>query len=166
MAITDWQITQAIVENNTVAFRNMDEQDKQMIEQKLGNTTALHLASRIGNAEIVSIILLLRPEMVDAENDNLETPLHEACRMGHEKVVRLLMEKNQWVASKRAQQPTLAQQQSNQMVYPLQYASSHPGQGVLGPAPAHYTSQATSLPSAFCTMTSRLETWIHVLILI
>ncbi|GKA76614.1 ankyrin repeat family protein, partial [Tanacetum coccineum] len=49
---------------------------------------------------IVSIILLLRPEMVDAENDNLETPLHEACRMGHEKVVRLLMEKNQWVASK------------------------------------------------------------------
>nr|GEV57641.1 ribonuclease H-like domain-containing protein [Tanacetum cinerariifolium] len=185
----------AIVENNTVAFRNMDEQDKQMIERKLGNTTALHLASRIGNAEIGSIILLLRPEMVDAENDNLETPLHEACRMGHEKVVRSgLNPKNygtatsgratvshnydrpnpswtppahaghyhsrinqqpNWPISQsslrpygllhlnQAQQPTVAEQQSNQMVYPLQYASPHPGQGVLGLAPAHYACDSS-----------------------
>ncbi|KAJ0755510.1 putative ankyrin repeat-containing domain-containing protein [Helianthus annuus] len=49
---------------------------------------------------MVSLILELKPEMVAAENSNLETPLHEACRMGLEKVVTLLMEKNQWVASK------------------------------------------------------------------
>ena len=101
MAITDWQVKQTIVENNMVAFRNMVEQDEHVIEQKIGNVTVLHLASRLGNAEMVSIILERRPEMVSAENnDNSETPLHEACRMGHEKVVRLLMEQNQWVAIK------------------------------------------------------------------
>ena len=101
MAITDWQVTQTIVENNMVAFRNMVEQDEHVIEQKIGNVTVLHLASRLGNAEMVSLILELRPKMVSAENsDNSETPLHEACRMGHEKVVRLLMEKNECVAIK------------------------------------------------------------------
>ncbi|PWA35235.1 ankyrin repeat family protein [Artemisia annua] len=101
MAITDWQVTQTIVENNMVAFRNMVEQDEHVIEQKIGNVTVLHLASRLGNAEMVSFVLELRPEMVSAENsDNSETPLHEACRMGHEKVVRLIMKKNQWVAIK------------------------------------------------------------------
>nr|GEW31042.1 ankyrin repeat-containing protein ITN1-like [Tanacetum cinerariifolium] len=79
----------------------MVEQDEKVITRKIGSVTVLHLASRIGNAEIVSIILELRPEMVTAENnDNSETPLHEACRMGHEKVVRLIMMKNQWVAIK------------------------------------------------------------------
>lgn len=101
MEITDWQVTQTIVENNMVAFRNMVEQDEHVIDQKIGNVTVLHLASRLGNAEMVSIILELRPEMVSAENnDNSETPLHEACRLGHEKVVRLIMKTNQWVAIK------------------------------------------------------------------
>ncbi|GJX48585.1 ankyrin repeat family protein [Tanacetum coccineum] len=102
MAVTDLMVTQAIVENNTAAFTDMVEQDEKVIARKIGSITVLHLASRIGNAEIVSIILELRPEMVTAENnDNSETPLHEACRMGHEKVVRLIMKKDQWVAIKR-----------------------------------------------------------------
>nr|GEY93733.1 ankyrin repeat-containing protein At5g02620-like [Tanacetum cinerariifolium] len=101
MAVTDLMVTQAIVESNLATFTIMVEQDEKVITRKIGSVTVLHLASRIGNAEIVSIILELRPEMVTAENnDNSETPLHEACRMGHEKVVRLIMMKNQWVAIK------------------------------------------------------------------
>lgn len=100
MAITkDWMVTQAIVENNTTPFRNMVEEDEQVIERRIGHATALHLASRMGNTDIVSLILEMRPDMVDAENNNSETPLHEACRMGHDKVVKLLMEKNQWLAN-------------------------------------------------------------------
>ncbi|GKC05824.1 ribonuclease H-like domain-containing protein, partial [Tanacetum coccineum] len=36
---------------------------------------------------------------------------------------------------------------------------SHPGQGVLGPAPAIYASQPTTLPSAFSTMPLQHPTW-------
>ncbi|KAI3785942.1 hypothetical protein L1987_45068 [Smallanthus sonchifolius] len=97
MAITDWEVTQAIVENNTTAFKNMVEQ---VVERRIGNDTVLHLASRVGNAEMVSLILELRPELVAAENDKSEMPIHEVCRMGHASVLKLLMEKNQWVATK------------------------------------------------------------------
>nr|GEV88514.1 hypothetical protein [Tanacetum cinerariifolium] len=45
------------------------------------------------------------------------------------------------------------------MVYTLQFTQPHPGQGVLGPAPAHYASQATSLLSTFSTMTLQDPTW-------
>lgn len=100
MAITDWAVTQAIVENNTTAFNNMVEHDKQVLERRIGNDTLLHLASRLGKAEMVSLILELSPELVAAENDRSETPVHEACQMGHENVVKLLVEKNQWVATK------------------------------------------------------------------
>ncbi|KAJ0890801.1 putative ankyrin repeat-containing domain, PGG domain, ankyrin repeat-containing domain superfamily [Helianthus annuus] len=100
MAVMDCKVKQAIRENNTDALRNIVEQDEHVLERRIDNTTVLHLASKSGNAEMVSLILELKPEMVAAENSNLETPLHEACRKGLEKVVTLLMEKNQWVASK------------------------------------------------------------------
>ncbi|GJW33859.1 ribonuclease H-like domain-containing protein [Tanacetum coccineum] len=41
--------------------------------------------------------------------------------------------------------------------YTLAYPQQH--QGLLSPAPAHYGSQATSLPSAFSTMTLQDPTW-------
>ncbi|KAI3766586.1 hypothetical protein L2E82_16650 [Cichorium intybus] len=100
MAVPDWRITQAIVENDTVAFRNLVEQDEQVLDKKIGNASVLHLASKIGHVEMVSLILELRPEMVAAENYCSESPIHEACRMGHHMVVKRLMEENQWVASK------------------------------------------------------------------
>lgn len=40
------------------------------------------------------------PEMVAAENAELETPLHEACREGHLKIVKLLLEADPWIAYK------------------------------------------------------------------
>ncbi|KAK1433984.1 hypothetical protein QVD17_10902 [Tagetes erecta] len=100
MAVTDWEVVQAIVENNTTSFNNIVKRDERVVERRFGNETVLHLASRLGNAEMVSLILELRPEMVAAENNKSETPIHEACRMGHLNVVQLLMEKNQWVATK------------------------------------------------------------------
>ncbi|KAL8230351.1 hypothetical protein R6Q57_000129 [Mikania cordata] len=93
-------VTQAIIENNINALKDIIKQDEQVLERRIGNTTVLHLASRVGNAQQVSLILELRPEMVAADNANSESPIHEACRMGHERVVRMLMEKNPWVASK------------------------------------------------------------------
>ncbi|GJV14785.1 ribonuclease H-like domain-containing protein [Tanacetum coccineum] len=36
---------------------------------------------------------------------------------------------------------------------------SHPGQGILGPAPAHYACQPTTLPSALSTMTLQDPMW-------
>ncbi|GJV68262.1 hypothetical protein Tco_1483771 [Tanacetum coccineum] len=49
----------------------------------------------------------------------------------------------------------VAQQFTPQMYYRL----PHPGQGILGPAPAIYASQATTLPSAFSTMALQDPTW-------
>ncbi|KAI3521558.1 hypothetical protein L1887_11029 [Cichorium endivia] len=98
--VMDWRVTQAIIENDTVAFKNMVEQDEQVLDKRIGNATLLHLASKTGHVEMVSLILELRPQMVVAENNRCETPIHEACRMGHVTVVKRLMEENQWVASK------------------------------------------------------------------
>ncbi|GKC39216.1 hypothetical protein Tco_1051600, partial [Tanacetum coccineum] len=41
----------------------------------------------------------------------------------------------------------------------MHYSLWHPGQGVLGPAPAIYASQLTTLPSAFSTMPLQDPTW-------
>ncbi|GJT44269.1 putative reverse transcriptase domain-containing protein [Tanacetum coccineum] len=41
----------------------------------------------------------------------------------------------------------------------MHYSLSHPGQGVLGLAPANYASQPITLPSAFSTMTLQDPTW-------
>ncbi|KAL8250269.1 hypothetical protein R6Q59_033962 [Mikania micrantha] len=100
MAIADREVMQAIAGNNTIAFKKMVEDDKHLLERRIGNDTVLHLASRLGNAEMVSLILELKPELMDAENSNSETPIHDACRRGHDNVVKLLMKENPWVATK------------------------------------------------------------------
>ncbi|GJW00611.1 hypothetical protein Tco_1555862 [Tanacetum coccineum] len=56
--------------------------------------------------------------------------------------------------------PLVAQQSPQQVYYyTLPSPQQHLGQGLLGPAPRHYGSQATSLPSAFSTMTLQNPTW-------
>ncbi|GKF20365.1 hypothetical protein Tco_0069003 [Tanacetum coccineum] len=41
----------------------------------------------------------------------------------------------------------------------MHYRLSHPDQGILGPAPAIYASQPTTLPSAFSIMSPQDPTW-------
>nr|GEV56475.1 ribonuclease H-like domain-containing protein [Tanacetum cinerariifolium] len=41
----------------------------------------------------------------------------------------------------------------------MHYRLSHPGQGILGPAPAIYSSHPTTLPSAFSIMLTQEPTW-------
>ncbi|GKB61198.1 ribonuclease H-like domain-containing protein [Tanacetum coccineum] len=54
-----------------------------------------------------------------------------------------------------AHKTNVAQQYTPQKHYRL----SHPGQGILGPAPAIYASQHTTLPSAFSIMPPQDPTW-------
>ncbi|XP_023739431.1 ankyrin repeat-containing protein NPR4 [Lactuca sativa] len=101
MVLMDWVVTQAIINNDTTGFRKMVEEDEHVVDKRMENATVLHLASRLGHVEMVSLILELRPQMVTEENNiNSETPIHEACRMGQYSVVRLLMEANKWMAAK------------------------------------------------------------------
>lgn len=101
MVFMDWVVTQAIINNDTTGFRKMVEEDEHVVDKRMENATVLHLASRLGHVEMVSLILELRPQMVTEENNiNSETPIHEACRMGQYSVVRLLMEANKWMAAK------------------------------------------------------------------
>ncbi|KAK9266102.1 hypothetical protein L1049_004510 [Liquidambar formosana] len=72
------------------------EENKDILEQKTPNTynTALHLATRFGNVELVKEVVRSRPDMVAAVNGKLETPLHEACCQGNAQVTTLLLEAN------------------------------------------------------------------------
>ncbi|GJW68794.1 hypothetical protein Tco_0123218 [Tanacetum coccineum] len=63
------------------------------------------------------------------------------------------------LAQHPAHSPTVVQQPTSTMVYTSKFTQPHPGQGVLDPTPAHYASPATSLPSAFSTMTLQDLTW-------
>ncbi|GKF01197.1 hybrid signal transduction histidine kinase M, partial [Tanacetum coccineum] len=58
-----------------------------------------------------------------------------------------------------AQVSYVAQQQQPQLVYTQTPLQPHPDQGLLSPAPAQYGSQATTLPSAFSSMTLQNPTW-------
>ncbi|GJU91221.1 hypothetical protein Tco_1303644 [Tanacetum coccineum] len=55
------------------------------------------------------------------------------------------------------QQPSQAH--SPLLAYTFSSQQQHPAQGKLGPAPAQYASHATSIPSAFSTMTLQDPTW-------
>ncbi|KAK6912022.1 Ankyrin repeat [Dillenia turbinata] len=66
---------------------------------KSGNTV-LHLASRLGHYELVVKIVKFKPELVEAENQKLETPLHDACRQNNPRILLLFLGTNPWAVSK------------------------------------------------------------------
>ena len=43
-----------------------------------------HLAARVGNLDTLRVLLAAEPEIVNSVDWNKETPLHVACRAGHE----------------------------------------------------------------------------------
>ncbi|PIN01275.1 26S proteasome regulatory complex, subunit PSMD10 [Handroanthus impetiginosus] len=71
-----------------------------MTKKHIRDDTVLHIAARYGRTELLAEIPRLSPFMAGAENNKGETPLHEACRMGHDKILMMLMETDPWVASK------------------------------------------------------------------
>ena len=49
-----------------------------------------HLAARVGNLDTLRVLLAAKPEIANAVDRNKETPLHVACRAGHEALAVVL----------------------------------------------------------------------------
>ena len=49
-----------------------------------------HLAARVGNLDTLRVLLAAEPEIVNSVDWNKETPLHVACRAGHEALAAVL----------------------------------------------------------------------------
>ncbi|KDP37276.1 hypothetical protein JCGZ_06332 [Jatropha curcas] len=83
--------------NDIVEFKRIAQQDKRVLERRLPITldSVLHLASRVGHIELVATIVKLCPDLVAAVNENQETPLHAACRLGNFQWLRSETKKNQ-----------------------------------------------------------------------
>lgn len=98
----DPRLFEAIQRDDASAFNSLVQRSGKFLEQREADSgnTVLHLASKFGHLDMVSNIVKLCPEMVAAENKDLETPFHEASRSGNAKVLRLLLESNPGVASK------------------------------------------------------------------
>ncbi|XP_052170065.1 ankyrin repeat-containing protein At5g02620-like isoform X2 [Diospyros lotus] len=94
----DRWLYEAIVKGDVPAFLRLVEQDEDLLKQTTSRSsnTSLHLAARFGHAELAAAILELRPEMVGAENAEMETPLHEACREGRMEIVSLVLQMDPW----------------------------------------------------------------------
>ncbi|KAK1425997.1 hypothetical protein QVD17_14664 [Tagetes erecta] len=98
----DRLLYETILKGDTITFINLVEQNETLISQTVAESlnTVLHLAARFGHVELVMEVLKRCPEMVVAENGELETALHEACREGKVEVMKLLMEADEGVVGK------------------------------------------------------------------
>ena len=98
----DPELSEAIERNDMLAFKRLVQMDPKILEQKsdVSMNTSLHMAARLGHAELVAEIVKLRPDLVAEENNDGETPIHEACRQGNSKVLQLLLENYPMAASK------------------------------------------------------------------
>ncbi|KEH39550.1 ankyrin repeat plant-like protein [Medicago truncatula] len=98
----DQEFFDAIKKNDMITFSSIVKEREGILNQKTDDTFSapLHLASKYGCIEMVSEIVKLCPDMVSAENKNMETPIHEACRQENVKVLMLLLEVNPTAACK------------------------------------------------------------------
>lgn len=95
----DRRLFQAIVDCDLGSFRALvGENGVSILEQRTAESrnTPLHLASKLGHAQLVEEILKLCPHMVSMQNSKLDAPFHAACSGGHTGVLRLLMEVLPW----------------------------------------------------------------------
>ena len=80
------------------AFISLVDENKEILQQRTGNTlhTPLHQASRFGRIGLVTEtkIFKLHPDMVAAENCNLDTPLHEAF---HQENVQIISKQSKYL---------------------------------------------------------------------
>lgn len=98
----DTRLVEAVKRNDIPTFISLVEKYDGILEQREADTcnTPLHLVSKFGHHSMVSAIVKSRPDMVAAENKDLETPVHEACRIGNAEVLKLLLEANAGAATK------------------------------------------------------------------
>ncbi|KAJ8773436.1 hypothetical protein K2173_004266 [Erythroxylum novogranatense] len=98
----DPRLFEAIMNNDITSFLNLVQENQGMMEQRTAVTcdSVLHLAARFGHMELVRELVRLCPEMVIAEDKNLNTPCHEACRRGNAKMLFWLLEVNPQSACK------------------------------------------------------------------
>ncbi|KAK6912023.1 PGG domain [Dillenia turbinata] len=98
----DRPVYEAIVRNDVATFLRLVRENKSILQQRCATSgnTVLHLASRLGHYELVAKIVKFKPELVEAENQKLETPLHDACRQNNPKILSLFLGTNPWAASK------------------------------------------------------------------
>lgn len=98
----DTRLLETIVRGDIPTFLNLVQEHEAIIKQTVPGSmnTILHLTARLGHEELASEILKLCPEMMTAENEKMETPLHEACREGRLNIVRLFVESESSVVFK------------------------------------------------------------------
>ncbi|KAJ0008112.1 hypothetical protein Pint_29656 [Pistacia integerrima] len=132
----DQRLFAAIARNDLPSFIRLFQEDEAILEQTTKSlSTALHFAAKYGHIKLVKEIIGLRPEMTAAENKNLETPLHDACRQGNADVLSfkfkfcLCTDTNQTngadiVAQLLKMCPNLAQKIDKNGYSPLHYACS------------------------------------------
>ncbi|XP_050382025.1 ankyrin repeat-containing protein At5g02620-like [Argentina anserina] len=114
----EFSILEAIERKDIVTFASLVRENEGILWQREADTlnTLLHLVSKFGYLEMTSEIVSLCPEMVAAENKNQETPVHEACRTGNPRILKILLEANPEVVHKL---------NSKEKVSALSLASSH-----------------------------------------
>lgn len=84
----------AVMASKVSITKNLLERGCDVRSTMDGCETALHVASVIGNKDIVDLLIRFQVNRdVDFQNDDGRTPLHKAARFGKHKVVGLLLEK-------------------------------------------------------------------------
>ncbi|XP_061359129.1 ankyrin repeat-containing protein At5g02620-like [Gastrolobium bilobum] len=98
----DPKFLDAIRKNDITTFSSLVKENEGILNQRTADSfnTPLHLASMYGCTEMVSEIVGLCPDMISAENKNMETPIHEACRQENVKVLMLMLGVNPTAACK------------------------------------------------------------------
>ncbi|KAJ9559209.1 hypothetical protein OSB04_013823 [Centaurea solstitialis] len=95
-------VYESVLKGDLAAFLSLVRENETLIGDRAleSQNTVLHLAARFGHLELAAEILRRCPEMVLAENVELETPLHEACREGHVEVMEALIAADEGVVGK------------------------------------------------------------------
>lgn len=98
----EMKVFEAIRKNDTSKFSSLVKENKEIANQREADSknTILHFAVKFSNIGVVSNIVKMWPDLVAAENKDLETPIHEASRLGNAKILKLLLEANPDAATK------------------------------------------------------------------
>ncbi|XP_057865020.2 ankyrin repeat-containing protein At2g01680-like [Cryptomeria japonica] len=100
--LMDSRVFEAAHLGNINAIRDLIDESADVLEQLTNSShnSVLHVAARAGQADFVSEILRIKPEILSYVNSKRDTALHEAAREGHSAVVKVLLDKDQRIAYK------------------------------------------------------------------